>query len=277
MFAVVGLGAVGSLLTYFLNSAGYVPHVATRSRCERHLFCAGDCVELKVRHVVRPPPGVKYTLVAVKAPDTETALHFVVGTPVVFQNGIGGLEAARARFPAALGAVVTYGIYREGCRAELRGEGEVVLPRGAEEVAEALRLGGARVRVVDDIEPLRWAKLVVNAAINPVTAILKAPNGVVAEDPWAGALAEMLALEAAEVAKAAGYPVDDPVGAVMAVARSTARNVSSMAQDLARCRPTEVDFINGAVVKYGERLGVQTPHNHAVYLMVKALEARCRS
>jgi len=116
---------------------------------------------------------------------------------------------------------------------------------------------------------------VVNAAINPVTAILRAPNGVVAEVPWARALAERLALEAAEVAKGAGYPVDDPVGTVLAVARATARNISSMAQDLAKCRPTEVDFINGAVVKYGERLGVEAPYNRAVYLIVKALEASC--
>jgi 2-dehydropantoate 2-reductase len=118
----------------------------------------------------------------------------------------------RERAPGALGAVVTYGVYRDGCRAELRGVGEVALPRGAEEVAEALRQGGARMRVVDDIEPLRLAKLVVNAAINPVTAILQAPNGVVAEDPWARALAERLALEAAEVAKAAGRRWTTPWG-----------------------------------------------------------------
>jgi 2-dehydropantoate 2-reductase len=275
VFAVVGLGAVGSLLAFFLNSAGIRPYAVVRTRCERYLFRAETCRELDVEVVPRAPPSVKYTLIAVKGPDTAKALEAAAGVPILFQNGIGGLEMARERFPNALGAVVTYGVYREGCRSELRGVGEVALPRGAEEVAEALERGGARVRVVDDIEPLRWAKLVVNAAINPVTAILKAPNGVVAEDPWARALAERLALEAAEVAKAAGYPVDDPVGTVMAVARSTARNISSMAQDMARCKPTEVDFINGAVVKYGERLGVEAPYNHAVYLIIKALEASC--
>ena len=276
MFAIVGLGAVGSLLAYFLNSAGMRPYAVVRTGCERHVFCGEACRELDVEAVPRAPPSVKYTLIAVKGPDTQSALEATAGTPVLFQNGIGGLETARERFPNALGAVVTYGVYREGCRAELRGVGEIALPRGAEEVAEALERGGARVKVVEDVEPLRWAKLVVNAAINPVTAILQAPNGVVAEDPWAWALAERLALEAAEVAKAAGHPVDDPAGAVAAVARSTAKNISSMAQDLAGCRPTEADFINGAVVRYGEKFGVPTPYNHAVYLTVKALEARCR-
>jgi len=118
----------------------------------------------------------------------------------------------RERFPNALGAVVTYGVYREGCRSELRGVGEVALPRGAGEVAEALERGGARVRVVDDIEPLRWAKLVVNAAINPVTAILRAPNGIVAEVPWARALAERLALEAAEGGEGGWLPGGRPRG-----------------------------------------------------------------
>ncbi len=275
MFAVVGVGAVGSLLTYFLNSAGFTPHVATRSKCQRFIFCADSCVELKVEVAGRFPSSVKYTLVAVKGPDTPSALALVVGTPVIFQNGIGGLEMARERFPTALGAVVTYGVYREGCRAELRGVGEIVLPRGAEEVAEALERGGARVRVVEDVEPLRWAKLVVNAAINPITAILQAPNGVVVENPWARSLAERLALEAAAVARAKGYPVESPVESVLKVAETTARNISSMAQDVMRCRPTEVDFINGAVVKQGEELGVETPYNHAVYLLIKALERKC--
>ena len=276
MFAIVGLGAVGSLLAYFLNSAGIRPYAVVRTRCERYVFCAETCRELDVEIAPRAPPSVKYTLIAVKGPDTQSALETATGTSVLFQNGIGGLETARERFPNALGAVVTYGVYREGCRTELRGVGEIALPRGAEEVAEALERGGARVRVVEDVEPLRWAKLVVNAAINPVTAILQAPNGIVAEDLWAWTLAERLALEAAEVARAAGYPVDDPARTVMAVARSTAKNISSMAQDLAGCRPTEVDFINGTVVRYGEKFGVPTPYNHAVYLTIKALEARCR-
>ena len=275
MFAVVGVGAVGSLLTYFLNSAGFTPHVATRSKCQRFIFCLDTCAELKVEVAGRFPSSVRYTLVAVKGPDTPGALALVVGTPVIFQNGIGGLEMARERFPAAMGAVVTYGVYREGCRAELRGWGEIVLPRGAEEVAEALERGGARVKVVEDVEPLRWAKLVVNAAINPVTAILQAPNGVVVENPWAKSLAERLALEAAEVAGAKGYSVGNPVEIVMKVAEATARNISSMAQDIMRCRPTEVDFINGAVVRYGEEVGVETPYNHAAYLLIKALEKRC--
>jgi len=275
VFAVVGLGAVGSLLTYFLNSAGFTPYVATRTRCERFYFCIETCVELKAEVVERVPPSVKYTFVAVKGPDTPSALAVAAGVPVIFQNGIGGLELARRRFPEALGAVVTYGIYREGCRSELRGWGEIVLPIGAEEVAEVLKRGGAKVEVVPDIEPLRWAKLVVNAAINPITAILQAPNGVVVENPWARALAEKLATEAAAVARARGYAVEDPVGAVFKVAEATARNLSSMAQDVMRCRSTEVDFINGAVVKHGEELGVETPFNRAAYLLVKALEKRC--
>jgi len=144
VFAIVGLGAVGSLLAYFLNSAGMRPYAVVRTGCERRVFCGEACRELDVEAVPRAPPSVKYTLIAVKGPDTQSALEAAAGTPVLFQNGIGGLETARERFPNALGAVVTYGVYREGCRAELRGVGEIALPRGAEEVAEALERGGAR-------------------------------------------------------------------------------------------------------------------------------------
>ncbi|ACB39264.1 ketopantoate reductase family protein [Pyrobaculum neutrophilum] len=277
MFAVVGMGAVGSLLAYFLNGAGVEPYAVSRTRCERYVFCDGGCRELRVRHVGRAPPEVRYSLVAVKGPDTADALSAVSGVPVLFQNGIGGLELARRIFPSAAAAVVTYGVYREGCRAELRGRGEIILPRDAAEVGEALARGGAAVRIVEDVEPYRWAKLVVNAAINPVTAVLQAPNGVLLENAWARALAEKLAGEAASVAAAVGYPVEGAFDAVLQVARATAQNISSMAQDLARCRPTEVDFINGAVVKYGGERGVPTPYNHAVYALVKALEERCSS
>lgn len=276
MFVVVGLGAVGSLLAYFLNEAGLEPYAVSRSRCDEYIFCNGDsCHKLRVKMIDRAPPDVKYSLVAVKGPDTTGALRAASGVPVLFQNGIGGLELAREVFPNAMAAVVTYGVYREGCRAELRGRGEIILPKEAAEVGEALARGGAAVRLVDDVEPYRWAKLVVNAAINPVTAILQAPNGVLLENPWARALAEKLALEAAAVAAAVGYPVEGAVDTVFTVARATASNISSMAQDLARCRPTEVDFINGAVIKYGAARGVATPHNYVVYTLVKALEERC--
>ncbi|WP_243680869.1 7-cyano-7-deazaguanine synthase, partial [Vulcanisaeta souniana] len=80
-------------------------------------------------------------------------------------------------------AVITYGITRSDGVAEVRGVGEVILPSSVGEVADALKAGGANVRVVDDIEPYRWLKVIINAAINPITAILRARNGAIIKDP----------------------------------------------------------------------------------------------
>ncbi|MFN7105721.1 MAG: ketopantoate reductase family protein, partial [Pyrobaculum sp.] len=215
----------------------------------------------------------RYTVVAVKAYDSAAAARHVKGLAVVAQNGVGGLEAFGER---AVPAVVTYGVYREGCRSQLRGVGEIVLPREAGELGEWLKNGGAVVKIVDDVEPYRWLKLAVNAAINAITAVLQRENGVVAESPHARELAAAVAREVEAVAKALGVRLpEDPVGEVLKVAAATAANLSSTARDLRLCVKTEVDFINGAVVRYGERLGVATPYNRSLYLLVKTLEERC--
>ncbi|MFN3804543.1 MAG: ketopantoate reductase family protein [Pyrobaculum sp.] len=273
MIGVVGLGAVGSLFVHFLNQGGITPYVITR-RCVEYTFCSPTCRQLQFVPTSELPP-VKYTVVAVKAYDSAAAAVHVGGLAVVAQNGVGGLEAIRERH-RAVPAVVTYGVYREGCRSELRGVGEIVLPREAEELGEWLRRGGAVVKIVDDVEPYRWLKLAVNAAINAITAVLQRENGVVAESPHAGELAAAVAREAAAVAAALGVKLPaDPVEEVYRVAAATARNLSSTARDIRLCLKTEVDYINGAVVKYGERLGVATPYNKALYLLVKTLEERC--
>lgn len=271
---VVGMGAVGMLLTYFLNKAGVVPLAVARTKCERYLFCWGECVELKVE-LADSARGVDYTFLAVKAYDTAEALERAGGIIVVVQNGIGGVEEARARGLYAQPAVLTYGVYREGCVAEFRGSGVLYLPAELAGLGDLLRRGDMRVVLVEDIEPIRWMKLAVNAAINPVTALLNAPNGVVAENQWARELAMGLASEVGAVAKSVGVELPgDPGEEALRVAENTRQNVSSMLQDIRRGRRTEIDYINGAVVAIGERRGVPTPLNKAVYFLVKALESR---
>ncbi len=273
MFGIIGLGAIGILLAYFLNKAGHVPYAVTRTRRDRYAIRAEGAEEaVEVVLVDKLPGSVRYSLIAVKAYDTESALGAVAGIPVVFQNGIGGLELARERLGLGIGAVVTYGVSREGGVAELRGRGEIILPEEAGELADALRAGGASVRIVRDVEPYRWLKTAVNAAINPVTALLRAKNGVVLESPHARALAEAAAREAGLVAERLGVRLPaDPVEETLRVATATRENYSSMLQDVLAGRRTEVDYINGAVVSYGRRAGVEAPVNYALWLAIKAL------
>lgn len=278
MLRVIGLGAVGSLFTYFLNRAGVVPEVVQRRRCWEFLFCVeGDCEKLKFREG-GAADDVGYTIVAVKAYDSRSVVPHLKGVAVVAQNGIGGYEEIKEAYPNSVPAVVTYGVYREGCRAELRGVGEIYLPSAVSTLAELLERGGGRVRLVEDIEPYRWLKLAVNAAINAITALLQAPNGVIISSPYAQTLALEVAQEVLNVATALGVKMPrNPVEEVLRVASATAKNLSSTARDVAACAKTEIDYINGAVVKYGEALGVATPVNKALFNLIKARESLCNS
>jgi 2-dehydropantoate 2-reductase len=138
---------------------------------------------------------------------------------------------------------------------------------------EALKSAKFKVDVVDDALSMVWSKLIINAAINPLTALLRVPNGELLERPAARELMRVLAKEAACVASAekANLPFRDPVAFVEDVARKTAGNHSSMLQDIQRGAPTEIDAICGAVVSAGQRHHISTPINYACWQLVLAL------
>jgi 2-dehydropantoate 2-reductase len=139
--------------------------------------------------------------------------------------------------------------------------------------ASLLQRAGFDVEIVAEALDLLWSKLVINAAINPLTALLGVPNGELLRRPSAQALMGTVATEAAAVAAARGQVLtfSDPVAAAAAVAQRTAVNHSSMLQDVQRGAPTEIDAINGAIVKAGEMQNVPTPNNHTLWLLIKAL------
>ncbi|MEJ5223042.1 MAG: ketopantoate reductase C-terminal domain-containing protein, partial [Anaerolineales bacterium] len=121
---------------------------------------------------------------------------------------------------------------------------------------------------------LLWGKLIINAAINPLTALLRVPNGALLERPDARLLMGELARETAAVARALGVtlPFDDPAAAAEAVARKTASNHSSMAQDILRGAPTEIDAICGAVARAADRCGMTAPLNTVMWRLVRAVQ-----
>jgi 2-dehydropantoate 2-reductase len=138
---------------------------------------------------------------------------------------------------------------------------------------EALLSANFDVRIVEDAQSLVWGKLVINSAINPLTALLRIPNGELLARPSAHEVMKELARETARVAYAEhiDLPFDDPVAAVEDVARRTAANNSSMLQDVLRGAITEIDAICGAVVHYGEIHHIPTPANWDCWKLVRAL------
>jgi 2-dehydropantoate 2-reductase len=227
--------------------------------------------------------GVQIALVLVKSWQTGRAARQLAeclapgGLALTLQNGMGNREVlanALGEERVALGVTTLGANLMEPGRVRPAGDGTIHLeahPR-LEPLVDLLRAAGLAVEIVPDPKALLWGKLVINAAINPLTALLEVPNGELLERPSARLLMAEIACEAAAAAGALGIrlPYPDPAAAAEAVALRTAANRSSMLQDVQRGAPTEIDAICGAIVKTGEQVGVPVPVNHTLWKLVKA-------
>ena len=227
--------------------------------------------------------GARFALVLVKSWQTERAAAMLSaclapgGVALTLQNGLGNLEVLESVLGsdrATLGVTTTGATLVGPGRVRAGGAGPTHVARhpGLVPVLGLLQQAGFAIEVSDDMESLLWGKLVVNTAINPLTALLHVPNGRLLEVPEARALMGAAAAETAQVARAAGVslPYRDPVGQAEQVAQRTAGNRSSMLQDIERRAPTEIDAINGAVAREGDRHGVATPVNRTLWHLVRA-------
>jgi len=237
-------------------------------------------------HVLAETPAVKFqhALVLVKSWQTERVAvqlgEFLDrdGLAITLQNGLGN----RQILSSLLGAErVAQGVTTLGAtllapgKVRLGGDGPLSLevhPR-LDALAGLLERAGFQVHLVPDANSLIWGKLVINSAINPLTAILRLKNGELLQNPAAKRLMANLALETATLAARQGIslPFPDPVAAVEEVARLTADNLSSMLQDVMRSAPTEIDAICGAIHNLGDSLGFPTPYNGCMYRLVQAI------
>ena len=203
------------------------------------------------------------------------------GLALTLQNGIGNYEVLTAVVGterAAAGATTSGATLLGPGHISLGGEGALQLgdhPRLGKTLALFER-AGLRVTVGADRDSILWGKLLINAAINPLAALLGVPNGELARRPSARALIEGLAREGAQVAdrSAITLPYADAATRALEVAEATAHNRSSMLQDVERGRRTEIDAINGAIVNQAQRLGLDAPLNRAAWHLVQALEER---
>jgi 2-dehydropantoate 2-reductase len=217
-------------------------------------------------------PQADVVLVMVKSPRTHTVASFVGrsmgggGVAVTVQNGLGNAEALATAVDSAR---LVVGVTTAG--ATLLAPGHVrgflaptVLGRDgagqAASIAQLLTVSGLPTAVQDDVDALVWRKLAVNCAINPLSALRGVRNGALLDNAGDRALVESAAMEVEAVASARGTLVLGGYReAALEAARLTAGNRSSMLQDFERRAPTEIEAMNGAVVREGRRLGVPTP------------------
>ncbi|NDJ77517.1 MAG: 2-dehydropantoate 2-reductase [Chloroflexi bacterium] len=244
-------------------------------------------------HAVDDPEAIGWVdlaLVLTKAHQTQQVATRAArslkrdGIALTLQNGVGNatILAQAVGSERATQGITTLGASTRGLPGKLylAGTGSITLatrPEIApqmERIAALFRQAGLTTTLSDDVRGLIWGKLAVNAAINPLTAILRAPNGALLESTWAQQLAAQAAEEVATVARAEGVtlPFDDAAAYALEVARQTANNQSSMLQDVLRGAITEIDAICGAVIRRGAARDIPTPVNETLHALVKALE-----
>ena len=238
---------------------------------------------VKATSDIREIEKVPFALVLVKSWQTERAAQQLKkamqhdSVALTMQNGLGNLAILSdllGEERTALG-VTTYGAtLLEPGLVRYGGEGVITLgihPRlGTFKVY--LQQAGFSIQETTDLSSLVWSKLIINAAINPLTALLGVRNGELLESRAAKKVISIAAKEAASVASAKGIELifKDPTRAAEEVAAATSENISSMLQDIRRNSPTEIDAICGEIVREGKKLNVSTPVNYLLYQLVQS-------
>ncbi len=291
---IIGPGAIGTLMGYTFYKSGYHVDYIHRDISKKGLKCTmykvegGDFLSNIYRWgEIDTLSNYKYIVLATKAYDAPSAINKLLeiypgGKLIItLQNGIGTYEYIVERVDPrfVIPMVLTYGAIKlDVCKARLGGVGQVYLGSSYvnKEVLEMLRmdleLGGVNAKIVNNIEGYRWLKTLVNAGINPVTSIFDAPNKIIIENRGAWELAKSVVEEGIEVVDKMGVKLpEDPIDAMKTIARETGENISSMLQDIRGGRKTEIDYINGAIIRYGKKYGVKTPINELLVRLIRRL------
>jgi len=280
-FAVIGPGALGLLYASRLTAVAPTAVIA-RSRARAASLRAGVRVQgRKYRPEAFGPdriPQADWVIVLVKAQDTAQAARVAKRMAprgvLSLQNGL--VEPVLRRIlrgvPTAQG-VSTEGAWRDGRRVVHAGDGDTLVPPQFGALARSLRAAGFRARIERDLGAARLRKFLVNVCTNPVTAVFRVRNGRIRERPYVR-YAEALAREAAPVLAAEGLDLtpEQAFQRVLEVASATARNQSSMLQDVLAGRPTEIEQLTGALLRLARRRRIAVPTHVAFHRLVRLLE-----
>lgn len=297
--AILGIGAMGCLFAALLEPVaepvliGSWPEQIAAIRKEGLRLEHPDGREsrhhLKITDNLQEVGQVSLALVLVKSRQTGNAAAAAAellrpdGLALTLQNGLNNLS----RLEAALGTSRTaLGVTSEGATllapglVRHAGRGRTHLAYGSLPVArlqpvyDLFRAAGLETFLVGNADDIQWNKLAINAAINPLTALLRVPNGFLAANEQTRALMQQIAAEVAAVAQAQGMKLSAAEAGKRAieVAQVTAANHSSMLQDIQRGVQTEIEAICGAVVATGQRLGIATLLNGRLLALVKQAE-----
>ncbi|MBX3622806.1 MAG: 2-dehydropantoate 2-reductase [Rhizobacter sp.] len=292
--AVMGAGAVGCFFGGMLARAGHPvtligrpQHVQAIERDGLHLDTKTFDEHVRLAASTEPAAvqGARIVLFCVKSADTEAAgrqikPHLAPDALVLcLQNGVDNAERLRGVIPHEVGAAVVYVATEMAGPGHVKhhGRGDLVIEATpqAEAVAQQLVAAGIPTEVSANVRGALWAKLIINCAYNALSAIAQLPYGRLVQGAGVPAVMRDVVAECLAVAQAEGVQVPGDIdAAVRRIAEVMPGQYSSTAQDVARGKPSEIDHLNGLVVRRGEALGIATPANRALHTLVKLIEAK---
>jgi 2-dehydropantoate 2-reductase len=302
---VVGAGALGSLVGGLLSKDNDVTMIGRPDQVSvintRGIRIEGYTQgEYHPKALTEPPTDGSFDLIVlcVKSYNTRLTLeplsHLVGdGTYILsLQNGLDNEEVIsnyireNSLSAVLFGGITCHGVtYKEPGLVKHAGIGDTMIgiydPQGGKDakealsgVADAFRKAGIEIDVVSSIEREIWAKAIINSAINPITAIRGERNGCIVSDPTMKELAARVVKEGVSIARTHSIPLSEQevMDRTFSTAKRTSMNQSSMLQDINRKRRTEIESINGALVRKAEESGMDAPYNRTLYDLVRSLE-----
>jgi 2-dehydropantoate 2-reductase len=290
--AVMGAGAVGCYYGFMLARAGHDVVLIGRAqhvdaierqglRLETQTF--DEHVRVSANTEASAVQGAQLVLFCVKSTDTESGAvairpHLAPDALVLsLQNGVENADRLRMLLhQQVIAAAVYVGTEMAGPgHVRHHGRGELVIEqaKASDDIARALAAAGVPTDISDNVRGALWAKLITNCAYNALSAITQLPYGRLVKGEGVTVVMRDLVDECVAVAKADGVMIPGDIGmAVRKIAETAAGQYASTAQDLARGKRTEIDHLNGLIVRRGEALNVATPANRLLHAIVKLIE-----
>ncbi len=297
---IVGPGAMGILLAASLAKTGEEIWLLDKNKERAEIISKqGLTVEgisaIKTQVIVTANPAqvgiADLIIICVKSYDTKEAIKLAGGLVsqnsqvLTLQNGIGNVEIISEVVGSdkVIGGVTNEGATWLGAgHVRHAGRGETVIgrldgkiPASMRSIREILNKAGFETRISKDIKGILWSKLIINVGINALTGITRLNNGKLLEFEGTRKILRDAVTEATKIAKRKKIKLiyDDPLAKVEAVCEATSANVSSMLQDILRKRRTEIDFINGVIVRQAQELGIPAPVNSILLDLIKTIES----
>jgi len=298
---IVGPGAMGSLFAAYLSKSKEELWILDKDKNnaaklnQQGIIIEGISGNWQAKVKVSADAGLigeaDLIIICVKSYHTRKAIirsKSLVGENskvLTLQNGLGNIEAISEVVGSekVIGGVTSEGAtLMETGKIRHAGRGDTIIGRidskssaGMSGIRELFNKVGMDTKISRDIKSLLWSKLIINVGINALTAITGLRNGKLIEFDGVRKILRGAVAEATRIAKRKRIKLiyDDPLAKVEAVCEATAGNVSSMLQDVLRGKTTEIDFINGVIVRLGEELGIAVPINSTLVDLVKTIES----